>query len=659
MEQREWIGGLIETCFSVEDRDPPYRPLAVFWIDMSDGVLVGADVVIPGEESGAVGRLLSMALIDPMQGPRRRPDRIRVASDTLAAEVREVFDGLPGDGPRIAVAPTPELEAVIDQIASLPPVLDDGEEDDEDVITTYLAMSDVRPGSVAAMFVAAETLYRLAPWTHLDERQVIRLDIPDLGVTGACISIIGGLGQGRGLTIFPSFEGYEAFLDAAADMMLTPLPMDLGTDGISLTFEPDTDLPDALRQEAQAHRWPVAAADAFPVLDGFRADGRRRLLRDLDFQVVAAAVTALGSFIEAEGDRLESAGFEPVRSTLHLGRIDAGGEVGDPGDDLTVDLCIPYQAFDHFVMPGDDDPGLDEPGSGQPGLDEPGSDQPSSVLSSPPTLGRNDPCHCGSGRKDKRCHMAEDEERRIADIRPGENVEERLMRKLIDYASRVVPGAWLEHERAFNDPREAALLAIPWALYGFEIGSRTVLERYLQEEAWRLSTAERELAAAERAAWLSIWEVVAVEPGESLWLRDALTGLERRIHEPGDARPEMQGLFLLARIVDRDGVANASGAHPYTLPPRFAERVAEKARRYLRRRRDVPVERMRSGKVGRYLIRRWEDALDDLEMEFALGDSGGPEGPGDSPAPGARSGRRRQRKQDGWPDAEQGELDLH
>jgi hypothetical protein len=26
-----------------------------------------------------------------------------------------------------------------------------------------------------------------------------------------------------------------------------------------------------------------------------------------------------------------------------------------------------------------------------------------------PNLGRNDPCHCGSGKKYKQCHLAEDE----------------------------------------------------------------------------------------------------------------------------------------------------------------------------------------------------------------------------------------------------------
>jgi hypothetical protein len=32
-----------------------------------------------------------------------------------------------------------------------------------------------------------------------------------------------------------------------------------------------------------------------------------------------------------------------------------------------------------------------------------------------PNLGRNDPCHCGSGKKYKQCHLAEDEAKERAE----------------------------------------------------------------------------------------------------------------------------------------------------------------------------------------------------------------------------------------------------
>ncbi len=56
-------------------------------------------------------------------------------------------------------------------------------------------------------------LYRLAPWKTASDDQVLRVDIPALGVHGACLSIIGGLGESLGFVLFPSLAGYEAFVD--------------------------------------------------------------------------------------------------------------------------------------------------------------------------------------------------------------------------------------------------------------------------------------------------------------------------------------------------------------------------------------------------------------------------------------------------------------
>lgn len=46
-----------------------------------------------------------------------------------------------------------------------------------------------------------------------------------------------------------------------------------------------------------------------------------------------------------------------------------------------------------------------------------------------PNLGRNDPCHCGSGKKYKQCHLAEDEAKarseraKVADEAPAATAE--------------------------------------------------------------------------------------------------------------------------------------------------------------------------------------------------------------------------------------------
>ena len=53
----------------------------------------------------------------------------------------------------------------------------------------------------------AADLYRSAPWESACDDQILRDDIPDLN-EGACLSIIGALGESLGFVLFPSEKGY-------------------------------------------------------------------------------------------------------------------------------------------------------------------------------------------------------------------------------------------------------------------------------------------------------------------------------------------------------------------------------------------------------------------------------------------------------------------
>jgi hypothetical protein len=74
---------------------------------------------------------------------------------------------------------------------------------------------------------------------------------------------------------------------------------------------------------------------------------------------------------------------------------------------------------------------------------------------------------------------------------------------------------------------------------------------------------------------------------------------------------------LLARVVDSDGVSLLCGSHPRPLPPAPAAEVVRRARGRLRRKRTVPVERLRDEAIGRYLIKRWEEAVDDFDAAYS------------------------------------------
>ena len=89
----EWIGGLVSPPFFIEEGEQSYRPGVVLWVEMPSGLVVGQEVLAPGDVDGAVGRVLVAALEQSVPGAQPAPDAIRVADAGLAAEVRAVLGG--------------------------------------------------------------------------------------------------------------------------------------------------------------------------------------------------------------------------------------------------------------------------------------------------------------------------------------------------------------------------------------------------------------------------------------------------------------------------------------------------------------------------------------------------------------------------------------
>jgi len=188
----EWVGGWLAPPFFVTDAPEPYRAQVALWLELPEGFIVGQELTAPADAEGALGRVLIAALERPLIGTARRPSRIRVADAERAAEVRAIV----GDGIPIRVAPTPELNEVLESMIEAMP-------SDSDEEPSYFGGGRIPEVAVAELFGAAEYLYRVAPWRVATDDQVMRVDISDLGIEGACLSIIGALGESLGSCSFP------------------------------------------------------------------------------------------------------------------------------------------------------------------------------------------------------------------------------------------------------------------------------------------------------------------------------------------------------------------------------------------------------------------------------------------------------------------------
>jgi hypothetical protein len=147
-------------------------------------------------------------------------------------------------------------------------------------------------------------------------------------------------------------------------------------------------------------------------------------------------------------------------------------------------------------------------------------------------------------------------------LHPLDELDERMTKAMFAFARRLDDWEpWDAFAVDLDAHPTAALLFVPWALYEYVPPGGRVAERFdtpiAREAAW--------LHAQKRAS-LRAWEILEVELGRSLRLRDPLTKEERVVPETRMSCVVARGETLLARVVDFEGVSVVMGMHPRALP---------------------------------------------------------------------------------------------
>ncbi len=569
----EWVGGCFLMPYVREEE--PHRPELALWLELPSGLVVGHCVIAQNGES-ALAKALKDALGRPITGTGGSPARLRVADAGLAQDVRSHF----GDRFSIDVAPTPELDELYDHFLQAMPTAEDD--------ASYLEGGRVPEGAITRMFAAAAVLYRCAPWRLASDDEVLRADIPALGVQGACISIMGALGESLGLVVFPSLLAFERFGSAAAQAARGHRAPDLGGAILSLEFWRARDLPAGMRREVASHGWPTASPDAFPVVAHRDRDGTPRPVTERDVQVATECATAIASFFVRHPDAFGGRLREPISETMTAGDSRAA-----------VRLTAPYDAYTLF----EPTPLLPK-GAAAP--------SPAVTAGSAGKVGRNDPCPCGSGKKHKKCCLGVDgsapqRERQRAGVH---ELDERMVWHLREFAAdRYGPG-WEAAKERFAKAADAAdpllvALSAPWSVYEACIDGQRPVDAFVEEQGSRLSAEERAWLVAQQCASFSVWEVLSCDPGVQVTVQDLFSGERRSVREVSGSRDLVARDAVLARVVDYEGASYFCGMYPRLLPPDgVADVIAG-----VRTRAGSTAPKVPDDKRGLALVRAWARVL--------------------------------------------------
>ncbi len=175
--------------------------------------------------------------------------------------------------------------------------------------------------------------------------------------------------------------------------------------------------------------------------------------------------------------------------------------------------------------------------------------------------GRNEPCYCGSGKKYKQCHMREDqakdrEQRMRAEAARFMRIDiPRFARdeRFDEAFSAALPIYWNDYYDADNAHEMSqfeALRFIDWFVFDHQLEDNTrVIDLYQSEVEPKLSEHQQAILAdwmQAKAAWG--YELLGYE-GQTLHLREFMTGEEYDVFEAGGHGDVQVGEILLARLV--------------------------------------------------------------------------------------------------------------
>ena len=189
---------------------------------------------------------------------------------------------------------------------------------------------------------------------------------------------------------------------------------------------------------------------------------------------------------------------------------------------------------------------------------------------------RNEPCPCGSGKKYKKCCLANE----YVAIGREESILKRLNQELIqlfeklatkDIVEDALVGFWGNFDPSAQLTSETLKMSeqnfIEWIVHDWvDLDTGKLLIELYIEASRVLPFAERSVLDMMKSSVLSLFEVEKVFPDKGLLLKDLLLGGEHDVREKAATASLKKWDIFAARIHEVDGVKILSGAvYPYPL----------------------------------------------------------------------------------------------
>lgn len=174
--------------------DLPERSECILWVDASEGIVRGMDIVNPQAGPEAVVRTLMRAIESPHSPAKpARPQKIVVQDREIQFYLRGVLQ---------------DIDIVIDRVPDLP-LIDELFRGFSEVIENQIP--DLPPQYANLLRNKAFAIWKLAPWEFLEEQQILSIEINKWDIDTLYASVMGMLGMEYGVLLYRSEESLKYF----------------------------------------------------------------------------------------------------------------------------------------------------------------------------------------------------------------------------------------------------------------------------------------------------------------------------------------------------------------------------------------------------------------------------------------------------------------
>ncbi len=169
----------------------------ILWVDGSQGIVRGMDVVDPDTGPEAIVRTLMRAMEHPHSPAKpARPQRIVVRDREIQFYLRGVLQDL-----EIAIDYAPELPLIDELFRGFAEIIDS-------------QVPELPPQYALALREKAYAIWDAAPWEFLEEQQILSIEINKWDVGTLYASVMGMLGMEYGILFYRSEDSLKRFRSA-------------------------------------------------------------------------------------------------------------------------------------------------------------------------------------------------------------------------------------------------------------------------------------------------------------------------------------------------------------------------------------------------------------------------------------------------------------